>query len=174
MNQQAAREKAAQAIQTAAAEQKNLERQRAIDSYQKEGRAHFADVQYEKALAAYQKAAALVDRVADPLAWAEVEELVANILSDLARYQESEPLQREVLRLREQHLGPTHAKTAIALNNLARSLQETNRFTEAEPLLQRVVTILEAAHGKEHPDVATAINNLAHSRIPTASRRRSR
>ncbi len=161
MNQQAAREKAAQAIQTAAAEQKNLERQRAIDSYQKEGAARFADLQYEKALAAYQKAAALVDKNAAQIAWADAQGEVAFILKLLARHREAEPLMREILRLRELHQGTDHHEVATVISILAMTLQATNRLAEAEPLMERALKIDEAKYGPNHPAVARDLNNLA-------------
>jgi len=132
-----------------------------IESYKVDGQAYYQEAKYELALESYQKAVALVDKATDPLGWAYAQGEVAFIHQDLARYNESEPLKREVLRLREQHLPPNHPHIATALSNLATLLKATNRLAEAEPLMQRVVTIFEKAYGLDHPKVATALNNLA-------------
>lgn len=100
-----------------------------------------------------QEAAALVDKAADPVAWALAQGEVAFILHSMARHREAEPLMREVLRLREQHLGPDDPATATALHNLALLLQATNRLAEAETLLRRVVRIIllfQARTGHPH------------------------
>ena len=116
---------------------------------------------YEEALDYFQKAAALVDKTAAPLAWAHAQHGVAFVLDKLARHKEAEPLMREVVRIREEKLGPDDPKLATALNNLASLLQATNRLSEAEPLMRRALRIDEASLGPDHPDVATDLNNLA-------------
>ena len=121
----------------------------------------FDAVRYTEALDYYQKAAALVDKTADPLAWAEAQHGVAFVLDKLARYKEAEPLMREVVRIWEEKLGPDDPKLATALNNLALLLQATNRLSEAEPLMERVVKILENPGGEPLPNYAAALNNLA-------------
>ena len=133
----------------------------AIKAARLEGDAYAAQGHYELALAAYRKSAALTDKDKEPLAWAGEQEKVSTMLWLLARYQEAEPLMREIFILREQQQGTDHTDTAAALNNLALLLQDTNRLAEAEPLMRRVLAIAEKSHGPEHPNVATVLNNLA-------------
>jgi len=134
---------------------------RIIQSHRVDGQAYVLEAKFEAALESYQKAVVLVDKAADPIAWAAAQGWVAFILEDLARYQEAEPLLREVLRLRELHLGPNDPQTATALSDLATLLMATNRHTDAEPLIRRALKIDEASYGLNHPTVAIRLNNLA-------------
>jgi hypothetical protein len=135
--------------------------QDAIKAAHLEGDAHEAQGHYERALVAYRKGADLTDRAKEPLAWAAEQNMVAKMLLALARHQEAEPIQRDILALREQQLGINNPDTSIALNNLAQLLQDTNRLAEAEPLMKRVMAIDEKSYGPEHPNVAIELNNLA-------------
>jgi tetratricopeptide (TPR) repeat protein len=135
--------------------------QDAIHAARLEGDAYEAQGHYDRALAAYRKGAALTDRAKEPLAWAEEQNRVANMLWHLARYQEAESILRDILVLREQQHGANHPQTATALNNLAWLLKTTNRLAEAEPLMRRALAIDEKSLGAEHPNVARDLNNLA-------------
>ncbi|BBL73908.1 tetratricopeptide repeat protein [Methylomagnum ishizawai] len=135
--------------------------QDAIKAARLEGNAYEAQGHYDLALVAYRKSAALTDKVKEPLAWADEQERVAKMLFFLARHREAEPIMRDILAVREQHLSAHHPDTARALNNLAQLLQATNRLAEAEPLMRRALAIDERSYGPEHPDVARALNNLA-------------
>ncbi len=95
------------------------EKQQAIKEFTLAGQAHFADVEYRKALAAYRKAAALTDRVANPLGWAEAQIWVAFVLIQLAQHDEGIGLLEQIVEVRERELGPDDPKLAVALNNLA-------------------------------------------------------
>uniref|UniRef100_UPI0025F1FAB2 tetratricopeptide repeat protein n=1 Tax=uncultured Thiodictyon sp. TaxID=1846217 RepID=UPI0025F1FAB2 len=85
----------------------------------------------------------------------------AQVFYEAARFALLEPLDRWSLDLAEQRLGPDHARTAVALNNLAQLLQDTNRLPEAEPLIRRALAIDEAGYGPDHPNVTIRLNNLA-------------
>lgn len=135
--------------------------QRIIQSHQVDGFAYYEEGEYEAGLDAFQRAAALVDKTSDPLAWADSQSKINNLLIELARYQEAEPLVREALRLYEACLGPDHEKTAYALNSLAVILTGTSQTSQAEPLLRKVLNILELKFGPNHYRVAVAVNNLS-------------
>ncbi len=128
-----------------------------------EGKAQIAcdKAKYDEALHYSKKAADSLDKVSDPLGWAHAQGEVNFLQLQLARYREAEPLMREVVRLREQHLPPNHPDIAAGLNNLAQLLQDTNRLGEAEPLMRRLVTILENKGGEPLPNYPIALNNLA-------------
>ena len=142
-----------------AQEQSALQRLR--HAYDGKAQIAYDKARYQEALDYRQKAAALADKGADPVAWADAQGHVAFVLDDLASHKEAEPLMREVLRMREQHLGPNDPQTATALNDLAQLLQDTNRLAEAEPLMQRALKIDEASFGQDHPKVARDLSNLA-------------
>lgn len=167
MQQQASRKRAAEVIQKAASEAEEIERKHAIESYQKEGRAHGAAGMYEKALIAFERAASLSDRDKDPTGWADAQEWVARILHELARYPEEEPIIRAILAIRKKWPSADDRDVAIALNNLAQLLKETNRLDEAESLMREALTIEESKLGPDDPSVAIALNNLANLLLGT-------
>jgi Tetratricopeptide repeat len=133
----------------------------AIKAAHLEGDAYNVVAKYELALAAYRKAAALLDKSEQPLLWAKEQNMVARMLNKLARYRDAESIYKEILAIREQQLGANHTDTAVVLNNLALLLQDTNRLGEAEPLMRRALAITEASFGSDHPKVAIRLNNLA-------------
>jgi len=135
--------------------------QRAKQAWEGKAQIAYDKVRYEEAFDYRQKAAALVDKTTAPLAWADAQTWVTVIQFQLARHQDAEPLMREILTLREQHLGPDHPMIAIALNDLAQLLQATNRLGEAEPLMVRALKMDEASYGRDHPHVTIRLNNLA-------------
>ncbi len=84
---------------------------------------------------------------------------VVGALSEMGRYDESEPMAREVIAGLESAFGPDDADAASARMELARILQETGRMAEAEPLFRESIEVL-----RRHPDriknLATAMHNL--------------
>ncbi|MBA2393515.1 MAG: tetratricopeptide repeat protein [Ktedonobacteraceae bacterium] len=94
-------------------------------------------------------------------------EPVALLLARTIRYlllraqpMQAEPLARQVLRIREQILGPEHIEVADALNRLAETCREQNKYAEAEPLYQRALLLAERDSSHELL-TATILNNLA-------------
>src|SRR5262249_29638074 len=57
---------------------------------------------------------------------------------------------------------PQHPQTALALANLASTLEHEERFPEAIETMQRAVAMYEAVRGPDHPDTADAVHNLAN------------
>ena len=86
---------------------------------------------------------------------------LADLLREVGRFEEAEPLYREALAIYEAALGRRHAETAIAMNNLAALLMTTGRYQEAEPLMREVLDINREVLGPEHPENATTESNLA-------------
>lgn len=161
MKQQASRRAAAQAVLEKAAEEEQLERQRAIDFFQKEGAAHFSAVKYEAALSAYQKAAALVDKAADPLGWCDVSNKVAFMMYKLARLKEAVPMMREILHIRRAYLDHHNPELAVSFNNLASILVDSGCYEEAESHYYSALQIDEAHFGPNDPKVAHRLVNIA-------------
>ncbi len=135
--------------------------QRLRKAYEFKAQIAFDQAKYAQALDYRQKAVALVDKIADPIAWAEAQGKVALMLFKLARYAEAEPIMREIASVLERKLGSMHPEVATALNNLAQLLQATNRLEEAEYLYRRALVIDKTNYGADHANVARDLNNLA-------------
>ncbi|MGA7241337.1 MAG: tetratricopeptide repeat protein, partial [Bryobacteraceae bacterium] len=73
----------------------------------------------------------------DELKGGALEGRAADLLRNLGRYREEEPLRRHVLRVLEAWLGPEDEKTSLAVFSLARNLELLGRFDEALLLYQR-------------------------------------
>ena len=84
---------------------------------------------------------------------------IADVLMDLARWEESEEQQRHALTEAEELAHPR--LIASALNDLGQLLESTNRLAEAEPLMRRALAIVEAEFGTQAPPVVSYLNNLA-------------
>jgi len=82
-------------------------------------------------------------------------------LYDEQRYPEAEALERQVLAIRRDALGPDHLDVATSLNGLAIVLQRQGEHEAARPLYEESLAIRRAALGPNHPKVADSIHNLA-------------
>jgi CHAT domain-containing protein/Tfp pilus assembly protein PilF len=85
----------------------------------------------------------------------------AEELSDNGKYKDAQPLVEEALKIRREELGPEHADTAEALNDLAALYYHQADYPRAEKLYERALKIQKAALGPEHHLVAQTQNNLA-------------
>ncbi|MFM9057949.1 MAG: tetratricopeptide repeat protein [Planctomycetaceae bacterium] len=92
---------------------------------------------------------------------------IASVAGDLAQAErlagnarEAEALARRAVALAEAALGPHHADTALALNNLGAFLMTEGRSQEAEPLMRRAVRIRERALGPTDPLTAQSVCSL--------------
>ncbi|KAF8460529.1 hypothetical protein BDZ91DRAFT_766264 [Kalaharituber pfeilii] len=73
----------------------------------------------------------------------------------------AEDLERQVIALRTQTLGPTHIDTAIARGNYGVSLWRDKMYKEAETELRFALERMLEVYGPEHPSTILAIGNLA-------------
>jgi tetratricopeptide (TPR) repeat protein len=78
------------------------------------------------------------------------------------RSREALPLAREVLKIRQQILGPEHKDTAQGLLNLAAQYDAIREYADAEPLYVKSLEIQKKVLGENHPDYAQGLNNLAY------------
>jgi serine/threonine protein kinase/TolA-binding protein len=116
-------------------------------------------VEYADALKHLREAERLTDRTRDAMEWARVQLGVIRILVDQGHSREAEGIAREVLKEREQALGPEDPQTLTARYWLARSLNTEGKYAEAEPEYRAVLKLREKRLGPEHPDtVATRIS----------------
>lgn len=113
--------------------------------------------QVERALELHREALAirLAGLPADHPAVLSSHNAVAVMLGDLQRYDEAEPIFRDVLRLRREVLGRT-PMVAGSMFTLAHNLNRQGRAAEALPLVEEAVEIFEEFHGPDHLDTARA------------------
>jgi serine/threonine protein kinase len=118
-------------------------------------------IEYADALSRLREAEKLTDRTRTPLEWARVQFAIAFVLYDQGQYREAERLFREVLKEREQILGPVDADTLTTRRDLESALFYEGKYTEAEAEARALLVLHEKIFGPEHPDTLKARNNLA-------------
>lgn len=104
------------------------------------------------ATAALEEAAALIDKEAEPLRWADISQVLVRFLLDQAIWDRAEELVSDIIDIREEHQGENHPAVAAAL---------LLRMSEAEPLIRRAIAIEEKNYGINHPSIANPLNTLA-------------
>lgn len=88
-------------------------------------------------------------------------QVVATSAFTSERLDEAVSLTRQVLRIREESLGPNHVRTGYDHYNLGFMLGRGAHYPEAMSHLLEAQRIWEAALGPEHPDVAYALDARA-------------
>jgi tetratricopeptide (TPR) repeat protein len=78
------------------------------------------------------------------------------------------------LALAEQFKGPHHPNVAVALINVAVSLQDQRKLCEAQSMYERALAILERAYGPHHPEVASCLSNLGSLHLGQQDHRRAK
>ena len=91
----------------------------------------------------------------DPLLRARLLDALGRSFVNLSRYDRAEPLLREALALREQHLPAAHADLARSRSSLARMLFQLGRYEEADPLARQALDALRA--GEADPVLLSSI-----------------
>ncbi|CAG7849810.1 SubName: Full=Related to kinesin light chain {ECO:0000313/EMBL:CCA74635.1} [Serendipita indica DSM 11827] len=86
---------------------------------------------------------------------------LAGLLRKDGQLDKAEKMQREVLDLQLEILGPRHPDTIKAMGNLASTLSDRGRLDEAEKMEREVLDLLLEILGPRHPDTIKAMNNLA-------------
>lgn len=86
---------------------------------------------------------------------------LANTYVQMDRYAESEPLFREMLKLRLETLDAGSAWVVTARNNLAQAIYYQGRILEALPLMQENVDLLRARGEDDTPSYLIALSNVA-------------
>lgn len=90
-----------------------------------------------------------------------VENSLARLYYDQARYTEAEQLYRQVLGARRRTLGAEHGDTLTTQHYLARTLRNMDRLDEAEVLLLPAYEVRLRLWGPRHPDTLTAHHGIA-------------
>ena len=77
---------------------------------------------------------------------------LATVLQGQGKWQEAEEMYRDVLEVRCQVLGKSHAETLSTKHNLATVLQGQGKWQEAEKMHREVLEVMCQVHGEKHPD----------------------
>ncbi|KAJ4303184.1 hypothetical protein N0V90_002077 [Kalmusia sp. IMI 367209] len=85
----------------------------------------------------------------------------AMALNSDGRYNESEELFTQVVRIRKRILGNEHSDTLISMAGLASTYRSQGRWKKAEELGVEVMETRKRALGDEHPHTLTSMGNLA-------------
>jgi len=86
---------------------------------------------------------------------------VVSLLQEHNDLESAEPLCYEQVAGRRRSLGPKHADTLDAINNLALLLHHLGKLAEAEPLSKEKLAGCRSELGDRHPDTITAIDTLS-------------
>jgi len=86
---------------------------------------------------------------------------LASALQELKRYDEAEPLFREVLDTRLATLGEAHQYTRNSMSNLGLLYTLWGKLDLAAPLYERTLAIELAQIGDRHPDTLALMHNIA-------------
>ena len=68
--------------------------------------------------------------------------------------------QRQVLRLKQEHLGPDHREVAFSLHSLGSQLEDRNDLEGAEDVFRRSLELRKQIYPEGHPSLATARHHL--------------
>ncbi|PVF97305.1 hypothetical protein CPB86DRAFT_798158 [Serendipita vermifera] len=85
---------------------------------------------------------------------------LATTLRDRGQLGEAEKMEREVLELEKDILGPRHPSTVTTMHNLAFTLRLRGQLSEAEKMEREV---RKEILGPRHPDMINTMNNLAYT-----------
>jgi tetratricopeptide (TPR) repeat protein len=128
-----------------------------------QGEAHWETQDARHLVELLEKVATLPAEAQAELAAAGKQAKTAMGLYQSGRYREGVPLLRQVLEVRQRHLGPAHLEVARTLNDLAMQLHESGNPTAAESLNRRALVIFRKELGENHPHTATSYDNLAYN-----------
>jgi tetratricopeptide (TPR) repeat protein len=96
-----------------------------------------------------------------PLAEAAVRNEIGSIYYNVGAHEEAAQQFRIALDRWERQLGPDHADTLKAVNNLGQTLMRLRRADEAEPLYRRALDGRRRTLGENDPFTLVSMNNLA-------------
>jgi tetratricopeptide (TPR) repeat protein len=96
----------------------------------------------DQAIAAKERGGRFIDREREPLFWADYHEPLAELFLAVARYDSAEHYIRDIIAIREEHLGENHPKLAEALLVLGRLLLARANYLGLEVVAERVLRVL--------------------------------
>ncbi|PVF91854.1 hypothetical protein CPB86DRAFT_830363 [Serendipita vermifera] len=84
-------------------------------------------------------------------------------LSECGEWKEAEEIQREVLELRKEILGPRHPDTILAMDDLASTLDDRGQLEEAERMRREVLELQKEILGPLHPNIIQTMYSLVYT-----------
>jgi serine/threonine-protein kinase len=96
-----------------------------------------------------------------PVTQAGLMEVIGKVDYSLGLFAEAEELQRDALRIRMEHLGPSHELVAQSKSNLGVTLRATGDYEESEKLLNEALELRRDLFGEQSPVVASSLVQLA-------------
>jgi tetratricopeptide (TPR) repeat protein len=85
---------------------------------------------------------------------------VAQVLSNLGKYDEAETMYTECLEAKKKTLRLTHQSTLVTMNNLAGVLKNLGKYTEARAMYNDCLELQRNVLGESHPHTLVTIKNL--------------
>lgn len=98
---------------------------------------------------------------------------LANILRDLAEFQEARAIDNDVLAGQLEHLGPEHLHTLQTRSSLAGDMRALGEYQEALRLDLETYQLWSNGYGEEYRSTLSAAHNLALSYLLTGDYRRA-
>ncbi|PVF97371.1 TPR-like protein [Serendipita vermifera] len=90
---------------------------------------------------------------------------LGSALAECGEWREAEKIEREVLELSKEILGPLHPDTITAMNNLASTLHVRGQLEDAEHMKREVLELRKEILGSRHPNTIAAMHNLASTLV---------
>lgn len=128
-----------------------------------QGRQLRKERKFDEAIAAFEKAKALVEKKSGKTskAYAIVINNLALVYDDMNNFNLAEPLYKEALAIYKSTVGEKDVNYVTTLENLGYLYQQQGKFKEAEEHYAQALAINKEVLGTKHPDYATSLENLA-------------
>lgn len=85
----------------------------------------------------------------------------------MKRYEEAQPLLKEVVSIQEKAYGPNDKRMVKTLYELAKSYEGSRKLNLAIPTYERVIKVLGAAYGENNPRVASTYERIGAANART-------
>jgi len=93
--------------------------------------------EYPKAMEHFRDAEKRIDRQRTPEEWSEIQQAIADLLSEQGQPGQAESVLRTLIDFRNQVFGPENPDTLKSLNRVAFALNSQGRYKEAEAEFRR-------------------------------------
>src|SRR5579885_1792548 len=121
-----------------------------LDKLMESANEAFQNQDYTQAETRYKAAMWEAERSGSPLSVAICLDRLAEVYFEQGRYDESEPLYRRALEVRENQLDPQHEDIVQSLNNLSAVYFFLEQYDKAEPICTRLTEIYEKVLGPDN------------------------
>lgn len=108
--------------------------------------------QYDESVALLRSALAGVEREAQPIEWATLQNNLGIVLSEMGRFDEAVATLSGALEVATRVFGERHPRTIALLGNLGVALRREGKKAEADSFLRQALAATEATLGSSHPN----------------------